>query len=1674
MNKQSHRLVFSRSLGFCVAVAETVASSGKSASGEGSRGARRALVVLGLAAASLAAQAQGMPGGGAALTGYAPRPSVGAAATTSTLPTGATVVKGSGTVTVNGADMTVNQASQRLVTDWQSFSIGANNSVRFVQPSSSSVALNRITGDDASQIFGSLTANGHVYLENANGVYFAPGAQVSVGSLIATSLTMDLDRFMQGQVRMSGGNTSMGEVVNAGSIVAAPGGHVVLAGPLVSNTGSIVTPGGTAALVAGNAVNIDPTGSGLLNISIPASAVNARLAQSGTITADGGAVQLAAAATDAALRTVMQVDGVVRARSIEQRGGQILLSGGSSGVVAVSGQLDASGGADTQGGTIKVLGHDVGLVGAAHLDASGGTGGGTVLVGGNFQGKGPEANAANAFVGSGVVLDAGATRQGDGGKVVVWSDGATAYAGQINARGGAGGGDGGNVEVSGKGTLGFSGNVDLTAAHGATGKLLLDPTNLIVGTVADRNGDGTQGDDLINNVFAGDPSSTFPSQVKASTVATLLDTANVTLQSTLSLSVTAPISVAAGGAATTLALQSDTITIAAGAPMTLNNASLTASTVQVPGVPPASIVVNSPITSLASINLTSPTVTVGTTGSLAANNVTLSATTINLNGVTNAASTLAATGTTVNVEAAATAATMTLTGNTINLDAPTTATTMSLLANNDSAFTQVLQNSTGAGTVSAASLTIGGAPGFAGPVNADLSFSNNKIGVLSIDAQGANIKVANNPGVPLVVSGTVPADFTLTGVNTDITQPTGPLGALTLGAFEGTFSIFTVGSGNITLTNPANSLGFTNFTGAGNVNMVNSGDFGVSGAAAGNVTLAAIGGTFFLDDTIGGANVDITGAGFVNFASGPAFNIPAGGRFTIHSSDYTVDNFGTLGFGVAAGSVNNVVYGGYTGVAPATGNTLFTNETGSITPPNADNGPVSKVYDGTRNFAYTQAGTAAAGVLNDLAPVPLTLSNYTVNSSGTFIDKNAGTNKALTVAASNDTRAVSLTQNGAVLYGLQFAGYSRAAGPHVAGTPGNAVAQITAKPITATGIDGVDRVYDATTGVLLNTSAAALTGTVAGDTVSLVATTATGTLANKNVGVNKAVTVSGLTLGGADAANYSVTDASGATATISPRAITSHGVAGVDRAYDGTTTVAVSGTGASLTGVLGSDVVGVSTSGASGTVANKNVGTGKAVTVSGVTLSGLDAGNYTVTDASTATVAITPKAITATGIDGVDRVYDATTTVALDTAGAGLAGTIAGDTVNVVATGATGTLGNKNVGTNKAVTVSGLTLAGVDSGNYTVTDASGATATITPRTITSTGFTGVNRVYNGTTTVAVNGSGAALSGVLGSDVVTVNASGASGTTADKNVGTGKAVAVGGVALGGADGGNYTVVDASGATVNITPLGITSRGVTGVDRTYDGTTVVAVNASGATLSGAIAGDNVSVVAAGASGTIADKNVGVAKPVTVSGLSLGGGDAANYTLTDASAATATITALAVQATGITAVNRADDGSTVVGLNTSRAGIAGILPGDSVGINASGAVGSVATPGPGEAKPVTVTGIALTGPDALDYSVLPTPVNASGGPLTVRILTILESNFDDIRFKEYLQAVSDAQEPFRRAMLEALLSGFGKENIRKQLQRGLVFETGLAPPAVDIIEPAKAPPACTPSGADLSCGK
>ncbi len=318
------------------------------------------------------------------------------------LPSGLDVVVGQASVSTPQANaMQINQSTDKAVLNWQSFNIGTGQLVQFIQPGSSSVALNRVVGAGASAIFGSLSANGQVFLINPAGVMFAPGAQVNVGGLVATSLAIGDGDFMAGRYTFSG--ASAGAVVNYGNLSAARGGYVVLAAPQVNNGGTVNAEAGSVGLLAGSRVSVDTSGVGLVRFSVDAAAAGAAIANSGAVTADGGQVAVLASAMGDALSTVINQSGVIRANTVVERNGRIVLSGGEAGVVNVSGRLDAVGtSAGQTGGTVKVLGDKVALTESAVIDASGQAGGGTVLVGGNYQGQGPEQNAGATYVGGDV------------------------------------------------------------------------------------------------------------------------------------------------------------------------------------------------------------------------------------------------------------------------------------------------------------------------------------------------------------------------------------------------------------------------------------------------------------------------------------------------------------------------------------------------------------------------------------------------------------------------------------------------------------------------------------------------------------------------------------------------------------------------------------------------------------------------------------------------------------------------------------------------------------------------------------------------------------------------------------------------------------------------------------------------------------------------------------------------------------------------------------------------------------------------------------------------------------------------------------------------------------------------------------------------------------------------
>ncbi len=398
------------------------------------------------------------------------------------LPTGGSVVAGQVSISAAGQGMTVSQGSDRAIVDWQGFSIGKDNSVNFVQPSSSSAILNRVTGSVPSTIAGSLTANGQVFIVNQNGIAITSTGTVKVGGgFVASTLDIDNKDFLSGNLTFKG-NGASARLSNEGVISVGRGGYAALIGGTVKNSGLIAVPLGKVGLGSGEQATLDLSGDGFLQVAIPtkdgAEGDGALVENSGTIRAKGGTVVMKAATAREAARHAVNMSGTIEAKSIGGRNGAIVIGGGAGGKVTVSGKIRATS-RHGNGGKVTITGRDIALKGAK-IDVSGKTGGGTVKIGGDRQGLGTLPHAATLSMDAATTITANSTGEGDGGSIVLWSDGLTVAKGTLSAEGGTEGGNGGSIETSGH-TVDFTGiSVTTAAAKGIAGNWLLDPTDLII------------------------------------------------------------------------------------------------------------------------------------------------------------------------------------------------------------------------------------------------------------------------------------------------------------------------------------------------------------------------------------------------------------------------------------------------------------------------------------------------------------------------------------------------------------------------------------------------------------------------------------------------------------------------------------------------------------------------------------------------------------------------------------------------------------------------------------------------------------------------------------------------------------------------------------------------------------------------------------------------------------------------------------------------------------------------------------------------------------------------------------------------------------------------------------------------------------------------------------------
>ncbi|EAY4774903.1 filamentous hemagglutinin N-terminal domain-containing protein, partial [Salmonella enterica] len=396
------------------------------------------------------------------------------------LPSGGQVVAGSGSISSAGNRMTIQQHSEKMVATWSSFDIGKGQAVEFVQPGRNAVALNRVTGGHESRIMGSLQANGQVILVNPAGVMFGQGARVNTAGLVASTKNISNTDFLRGAWTFRGGEAAGAEVVNQGSLTTSEKGYIVLAADRVKNSGSIRTPGGKAVLAAGESVTLQLDNGGLTSVSVKGSVVKALAENSGLMSATDGQVYLTARGKAMLLEAVVNNSGTAEAKGLESRGGEIVLSGGDSGVVKQSGHLVADS-RQGRGGRIVLEGENIHLATGSRTSATGKTGGGEVYVGGGWQGKdGRIKNASKVVMDKTATVDVSATDAGNGGTAVLWSDDYTNFRGTVLAKGGAWSGNGGRVETSSHKNLQAFGEVDASAHKGRGGEWLLDPTDVSI------------------------------------------------------------------------------------------------------------------------------------------------------------------------------------------------------------------------------------------------------------------------------------------------------------------------------------------------------------------------------------------------------------------------------------------------------------------------------------------------------------------------------------------------------------------------------------------------------------------------------------------------------------------------------------------------------------------------------------------------------------------------------------------------------------------------------------------------------------------------------------------------------------------------------------------------------------------------------------------------------------------------------------------------------------------------------------------------------------------------------------------------------------------------------------------------------------------------------------------
>ena len=635
-----------------------------------------------------------------------------------------------------------------------------------------------------------------------------------------------------------------------------------------------------------------------------------------------------------------------------------------------------------------------------------------------------------------------------------------------------------------------------------------------------------------------------------------------------------------------------------------------------------------------------------------------------------------------------------------------------------------------------------------------------------------------------------------------------------------------------------------------------------------------------------------------------------------------------------------------------------------------------KTYDTTNSATLSLGGASLYGIVTGDS-----VSLSTSGVSATFAQSNAGS-------------GIAVTATGFALTGAQAGDYSIQ-------QPTGLTASILPKTLTITGVTANNIVYDASTADTLNTGSAALSGVYSSDaaSVSLVTSGSTASFPTANVGSNLAVSAGGFTLTGSAAGNYSLSQPSGLTASITPAPIVATIIGDPTKVYDGSTSTTLTAANYTLSGFVGSDGATVPQS-ASANYVSANAGSGITIN-STLVLSDFRAtgstnlSNYALPGTGTGTGTITQAPLTVQIVGDPTKIYDSTTSASLTSANYALSGFVGSNSATI--TQPSGTYGSANVGT-PTVTAS-LSAGDFTAGdgtllsNYSLPTTATGAGTITPFALTISGIVANNKTYDGTTTATLNTGSGGLVGVFASDTgdVSLVSGGYAASFASKDAANGIDVSASGFTISGSQAGNYTLSQPTGLTADITQKSISVASVTKV---YDSTVGVPTSSSAYTLSGVIGGNSVSVNSSGLSGSYIAKNVGSNISVDLSGVSLTGAQASDYTIasTLTNGLIGTITPASLSVVGVVADNKNYDGSYVATLNNTSAALQTVLGTDVVTLVTSGATATFASKDVGNNISVTATGYTITGTDAGNYTLSqPTGLTASISPALATVLTL-----------------------------------------------------------------------------------